>query len=38
MPQNPIAWSAWNVNRNSNNSVCVTYWIDILQVSIMSRE
>jgi cyclopropane-fatty-acyl-phospholipid synthase len=31
MPRNPIAWSAWNILETSNNNVCVTYWINILQ-------
>ncbi|GAU25286.1 hypothetical protein TSUD_17990, partial [Trifolium subterraneum] len=31
MPRNPIAWSAWNFLETSNNNVCVTYWINILQ-------
>ncbi|XP_058752646.1 uncharacterized protein LOC131625833 isoform X5 [Vicia villosa] len=31
MPRNPIAWSAWNVVGISNNNVCVTYWINVLQ-------
>ncbi|KAK2400154.1 Cyclopropane-fatty-acyl-phospholipid synthase [Trifolium repens] len=34
MPRNPIAWSAWNILETSNNNVCVTYWINILQENI----
>lgn len=32
MPQNPAAWSAWNFLGSNNNKVCLTYWINILQV------
>lgn len=32
MPQNPAAWSAWNFLGSTNNKVCVTYWLNILQV------
>lgn len=33
MPQNPKAWSAWNfVGNKNNNSVCLTYWLNVLQV------
>lgn len=33
MPQNPKAWSAWNFLGNINNKVCLTYWLNVLQVS-----
>jgi cyclopropane-fatty-acyl-phospholipid synthase len=32
MPQNPAAWSAWNFLGSNNDKVCVTYWLNILQV------
>ena len=31
MPQSPAAWSAWNFLGNTDE-VCVTYWLNILQV------
>ncbi|KAI4318147.1 hypothetical protein L6164_025951 [Bauhinia variegata] len=31
MPQNPAAWSAWNFLGNTDNKVCVTYWLNTLQ-------
>ncbi|KAK4266193.1 hypothetical protein QN277_027153 [Acacia crassicarpa] len=31
MPKNPAAWSAWNFLGNTDNKVCVTYWLNILQ-------
>ncbi|GAU23787.1 hypothetical protein TSUD_26950 [Trifolium subterraneum] len=31
MPQNPAAWSAWNFLGSTNDKVCVTYWLNILQ-------
>ncbi|XP_029123577.1 uncharacterized protein [Elaeis guineensis] len=31
MPQNPSAWSAWNFLGTTNNGVCVTYWLNVLQ-------
>ncbi|XP_054805334.1 uncharacterized protein LOC129308288 [Prosopis cineraria] len=31
MPKNPAAWSAWNFLGNTDNRVCVTYWLNILQ-------
>ena len=31
MPQSPAAWSAWNFLGNTDK-VCVTYWLNILQV------
>lgn len=36
MPQNPAAWSAWNFLGSNNNRVCVTYWLNILQVGNIS--
>lgn len=36
MPQNPAAWSAWNFLGSNNNKVCLTYWINILQVGKFS--
>ncbi|KAJ3677201.1 hypothetical protein LUZ60_002925 [Juncus effusus] len=31
LPRNKSAWSAWNFLGNTNNGVCVTYWLNILQ-------
>jgi hypothetical protein len=36
MPQNPAAWSAWNFLGSNNNKVCVTYWLNILQVGYIA--
>lgn len=33
MPKNPAAWSSWNFLGNVNNKVCLTYWLNVLQVS-----
>ncbi|KAL2530284.1 Cyclopropane-fatty-acyl-phospholipid synthase [Forsythia ovata] len=35
MPQNPAAWSAWNVLGTIDNKVCVTYWLNILQLKLL---
>ncbi|KAI7991719.1 hypothetical protein LOK49_LG12G02983 [Camellia lanceoleosa] len=32
MPKNPAAWSAWNFLGTMDNKVCVTYWLNVLQV------
>lgn len=32
MPRNPAAWSAWNFLGTVDTKVCVTYWLNILQV------
>ncbi|GAB2294349.1 hypothetical protein Dimus_028557 [Dionaea muscipula] len=31
MPQNPAAWSAWNFLGSTDNKVCLTYWLNVLQ-------
>ncbi|XP_010264927.1 PREDICTED: uncharacterized protein LOC104602804 isoform X2 [Nelumbo nucifera] len=31
MPQNPTAWSAWNFLGTTDNKVCLTYWLNVLQ-------
>uniref|UniRef100_A0A2P2LGT4 Uncharacterized protein LOC105129420 isoform X2 n=1 Tax=Rhizophora mucronata TaxID=61149 RepID=A0A2P2LGT4_RHIMU len=31
MPQNRAAWSAWNFLGNTDNKVCLTYWLNVLQ-------
>ncbi|KAG0486729.1 hypothetical protein HPP92_008824, partial [Vanilla planifolia] len=31
MPQNPSAWSAWNFLGSTEDGVCVTYWLNVLQ-------
>ncbi|KAG8100018.1 hypothetical protein GUJ93_ZPchr0013g37482 [Zizania palustris] len=31
MPRNSSAWSAWNFLGTTNNGVCVTYWLNLLQ-------
>ncbi|KAK4857209.1 hypothetical protein QYF36_025693 [Acer negundo] len=31
MPQNPAAWSAWNFLGSTENKVCLTYWLNVLQ-------
>ncbi|XP_020114680.1 uncharacterized protein LOC109728631 [Ananas comosus] len=31
MPQNPSAWSALNFLGTTQNGVCVTYWLNVLQ-------
>ncbi|KAF6145532.1 hypothetical protein GIB67_037565 [Kingdonia uniflora] len=31
MPQNPAAWSAWNFLGTTDNKLCLTYWLNILQ-------
>ncbi|XP_023000427.1 uncharacterized protein LOC111494693 [Cucurbita maxima] len=31
MPQNQGAWSAWNFLQNTDNKVCLTYWLNVLQ-------
>lgn len=33
MPKNPAAWSSWNFRGDVNNKVCLTYWLNVLQVS-----
>ena len=35
MPQNPAAWSAWNFLGNTDKKVCLTYWLNVLQVSFI---
>lgn len=35
MPRNPAAWSAWNFLGTVNSKVCLTYWLNTLQVSIL---
>ena len=32
MPKNSAAWCAWNFLGCSNDNVCVTYWLNKLQV------
>ncbi|KAH0634286.1 hypothetical protein KY284_037072 [Solanum tuberosum] len=32
LPSNPAAWSSWNFLRTMNDRVCVTYWLNIIQV------
>ncbi|KAK1311206.1 hypothetical protein QJS10_CPA08g01585 [Acorus calamus] len=32
MPENPVAWSARNILGTTDNSMCLTYWLDALQV------
>ncbi|KAK8571930.1 hypothetical protein V6N13_047559 [Hibiscus sabdariffa] len=31
MPKNPAAWSAWNFLGSTDNNVCLTYWLNVLQ-------
>ncbi|KAF8016552.1 hypothetical protein BT93_H1921 [Corymbia citriodora subsp. variegata] len=31
MPKNPAAWSAWNFLGSTENEVCLTYWLNVLQ-------
>ncbi|XVE81901.1 hypothetical protein DITRI_Ditri15bG0103300 [Diplodiscus trichospermus] len=31
MPKNPAAWSAWNFLGSTDNKVCLTYWLNVLQ-------
>ncbi|KAF2285533.1 hypothetical protein GH714_005346 [Hevea brasiliensis] len=31
MPQNPVAWCAWNFLESNDNKVCLTYWLNVLQ-------
>ncbi|CAK7327300.1 unnamed protein product [Dovyalis caffra] len=31
MPQNSAAWSAWNFLESTENKVCLTYWLNVLQ-------
>ncbi|TXG72403.1 hypothetical protein EZV62_000982 [Acer yangbiense] len=31
LPQNPAAWSAWNFLGSTDNKVCLTYWLNVLQ-------
>ncbi|GMN53354.1 hypothetical protein TIFTF001_022498 [Ficus carica] len=31
MPRNVAAWSAWNFLGNTDNKVCLTYWLNVLQ-------
>uniref|UniRef100_A0A2N9GZN4 Amine oxidase domain-containing protein n=1 Tax=Fagus sylvatica TaxID=28930 RepID=A0A2N9GZN4_FAGSY len=31
MPKNPAAWSAWNFLGGTENKVCLTYWLNVLQ-------
>ncbi|KAL5990383.1 hypothetical protein ACLOJK_011283 [Asimina triloba] len=31
MPQNSSAWSAWNFLGTTDNKVCLTYWLNVLQ-------
>lgn len=33
MPKNPAAWSAWNFLGSAESKVCLTYWLNVLQVS-----
>lgn len=37
MPKNTAAWSAWNFLGTINDKVCVTYWLNILQVCTFFR-
>ncbi|KAF6135749.1 hypothetical protein GIB67_028605 [Kingdonia uniflora] len=32
MPQNPTTWSAWNFVGTTDKKVCLTYWLNVLQV------
>ncbi|XVF66428.1 hypothetical protein PTKIN_Ptkin10aG0034800 [Pterospermum kingtungense] len=32
MPQNPAAWSAWNFLGSTDKKVCLTYWLNVLQI------
>lgn len=32
MPQNPAAWSAWNFLGTMDSKLCLTYWLNVLQV------
>lgn len=32
MPKNPAAWSAWNFLGSAESKVCLTYWLNLLQV------
>ncbi|KAJ8763938.1 hypothetical protein K2173_003720 [Erythroxylum novogranatense] len=31
MPLNPASWSAWNFLGNTDNKICLTYWLNVLQ-------
>ncbi|XP_021291428.1 uncharacterized protein LOC110422000 isoform X2 [Herrania umbratica] len=31
MPKNPAAWSAWNFLGSTDEKVCLTYWLNVLQ-------
>ncbi|XVF28546.1 hypothetical protein REPUB_Repub15cG0039000 [Reevesia pubescens] len=35
MPKNPAAWSAWNFLGSTEKKVCLTYWLDVLQVGCL---
>jgi len=35
MPKNSAAWSAWNFLGSAKNKVCLTYWLNVLQVGRM---
>ncbi|KAF4404308.1 hypothetical protein G4B88_014764, partial [Cannabis sativa] len=32
MPKNPAAWSALNFLASSDNKVCLTYWLNVIQI------
>lgn len=34
MPKNQAAWSAWNFLESTDNRVCLTYWLNVLQVRV----
>lgn len=36
MPRRESAWSAWNFLGNNTNGVCLTYWLNVLQVNPFS--
>ncbi|XP_020581327.1 uncharacterized protein LOC110025272 [Phalaenopsis equestris] len=31
MPQNPLAWSSWNLLGTTEEGVCLTYWLNVIQ-------
>ncbi|XP_010529627.1 PREDICTED: uncharacterized protein LOC104806424 isoform X2 [Tarenaya hassleriana] len=31
MPRNPTAWGAWNFLGSTENKVCLTYWLNLIQ-------
>ncbi|KAK9932541.1 hypothetical protein M0R45_019775 [Rubus argutus] len=31
MPQNPATWSSWNYLGSTDNKVCLTYWLNVIQ-------